>query len=96
MAAEAAAAQARDFRQYEQAQARLAELVDHNSTLPTTISAIRVLNANHTRKGFLENIFKPLLSANNDRPYTLSEALREVSLAADKLHRLGTNGWTPT
>jgi outer membrane protein insertion porin family len=85
---QAAAAAAREQRQYQQAQARLAEIVDENSTLPTTIGAIRVIGAPNTRKGFLEKILNPLLSANNDRPYTFGEALRNVNYAADKLHRL--------
>lgn len=66
--------------------------IDSNSTLPTTISSIRVLNANHTRKGFLERIFDPIISANKERPYTLAEAIREVSIGADKLHRYGIQG----
>lgn len=66
--------------------------IDSNSTLPTTISSIRVLNANHTRKGFLERIFDPIVSANKERPYTLAEAIREVSIGADKLHRYGIKG----
>ena len=61
-----------------------------NSTLPTTISSIRVLNANHTRKSFLKRIFDPIISANKERPYTLAEAIREVSTGVDKLHRYGT------
>lgn len=60
--------------------------------MPCTISSIRVLNATNTRKGFLERIFKPILSANHDRPYTLAEAIREVSIGADKLHKLGILG----
>ncbi len=48
-----------------------------------------MLGATKTRKGFLERIFNPLLSANQDRPYTLAEAIREVSIGADKLHKLG-------
>ncbi|KAI9833193.1 MAG: hypothetical protein M1819_003816 [Sarea resinae] len=73
--------------QYEKAQKRLAELIDVNSTLPVTISSISVLNAKHTRKGFLRRVFDPLLSINQDGPYTLAEALKEVSISADKLHR---------
>ncbi|CRG91480.1 SAM50-like protein SPAC17C9,06 [Talaromyces islandicus] len=73
---------------YQKAQSRLAELIDENSTLPCTISRIHILNATRTRKSFLERIFNPILSANQDRPYTLSEALREVSRGADKLGRL--------
>lgn len=61
--------------------------IESNSTLPCTISSIRVLNANHTRKSFLERIFNPIISANKERPYTLAEAIREVSIGADKLHR---------
>ncbi|KAH8430342.1 SAM complex subunit SAM50 [Aspergillus melleus] len=72
---------------YQKAQARLGELIDQNSTLPCTISSIQVLNAHHTRRGFLERIFDPLLSSHQKRPYTLSEALREVSARADKLGR---------
>lgn len=63
--------------------------IDTNSTLPCTISSIRVLNANHTRTGFLKRLCDPLLSANQDRPYTFAEALREVSITVDKLHRFG-------
>ncbi|KAL4869332.1 hypothetical protein BDV12DRAFT_185224 [Aspergillus spectabilis] len=72
---------------YQKAQTRLGELIDQNSTLPCTISSVQVLNASHTRRGFLEQIFNPLLSANQNRPYTLSEALREISARADKLSR---------
>ncbi|MCJ1310761.1 hypothetical protein MMC25_004428 [Agyrium rufum] len=79
-------AAAQEHRQYEQAQQRLAELIGNNSTLPCTISSIRVLNANNTRKGFLQRVFDPILSSNQDRPYTLAEAIREVSIGADKLH----------
>ncbi|RJE27427.1 mitochondrial outer membrane [Aspergillus sclerotialis] len=74
---------------YEKSQTRLGELIDQNSTLPCAISSIEVLNARHTRRGFLERILNPLLSANQNRPYTLSEALREVSTCADKLNRFG-------
>src|SRR5436190_547098 len=64
--------------------------IDQNSTLPCTISSIQVANAPHTRKAFLEKILNPLLSANKDGPYTLSEALREVSRSTEKLHKFGT------
>jgi outer membrane protein insertion porin family len=61
-----------------------------NSTAPVTISSIRVLHAQHTRHGFLERIFNPLLTQNreNEAYYTLREALTEVSKAVDKLNRL--------
>ncbi|MCJ1290337.1 hypothetical protein MMC34_001873 [Xylographa carneopallida] len=86
-AAKSQAAQEREQEYYEKAQRRFGDLVGTNSTLPCTISSIRILNANNTRKGFLANIFDPLLSANQDRPYTLAEAIREVSIGADKLHK---------
>ncbi|KAL8986687.1 MAG: hypothetical protein Q9177_004037 [Variospora cf. flavescens] len=63
--------------------------VEANTTLPCTVSSVRVLGAVHTRPGFLKRIVDPLLSANRDRPYTLSEAIRETQYAADKLHRHG-------
>lgn len=78
----------RELAQVEKAQRRLGELIQDNSTLPTTISSIRILNATNTRKGFLDRIFNPIISANQDRPYTLAEAIREVSIGADKLHKL--------
>ncbi|GIK07905.1 hypothetical protein Aspvir_003575 [Aspergillus viridinutans] len=70
---------------YQKAQMRLGELIDQNSTLPCAISSVQVLNATHTRRRFLQSIFDPLLSVNQSRPYTLSEALREISSRADKL-----------
>jgi len=74
---------------FEKSQQRLADLLEQNSTLPTTISSITVLGAPNTRRGFLERIFNPLLSVNRDRPYTQSEVLREVSIQAQKLSRFG-------
>lgn len=53
-----------------------------------TISSVRVLNATHTRHGFLERIFQPILSDNRQATYTLKEALQEVGGAVDKLNRL--------
>jgi outer membrane protein insertion porin family len=73
--------------QYERHQQRIGSLVDSSSTLPVTISSVRVLHASHTRKGFLQRICSPLLSANRDEPYTLHEALRELSLVGEKLSR---------
>lgn len=61
--------------------------MDHNSTLPTTISSIHVVGADNTRRSFIDNIFSPLLASNNSRPFTLSEALHKVHSAADKLRR---------
>lgn len=75
--------------QYEKAQKRQSELVGLNSTKPVTISSIRVLHATHTRRGFLERLFNPILSNNQDAPYTLQEALKELNVAVDKLTRFG-------
>ncbi|KAL2836052.1 surface antigen-domain-containing protein [Aspergillus pseudoustus] len=72
---------------YQKAQARVGELIDQNSTVPCAILSVQVLNASHTRRGFLEQIFNPLLSSNKEQPYTLSEALREISARADRLSR---------
>lgn len=54
-----------------------------------TISSIRILNANRTRRAFLERIVDPLLSANREEPYTLEETLQQVGGAVDKLNRFG-------
>ncbi|DAA78043.1 TPA_exp: Uncharacterized protein A8136_5746 [Trichophyton benhamiae CBS 112371] len=70
---------------YQKAQARLAELIDQNSTLPCTISSVQVLNAPHTRRGFLEKALSPLLKENKDRTLTLAETLEEVSKCTDRL-----------
>ncbi|KAL8715148.1 MAG: hypothetical protein Q9220_001105 [cf. Caloplaca sp. 1 TL-2023] len=74
---------------YEKQQNRLVELIETNTTLPCTISSVRVLGAVKTRPGFLKCIIDPILSANRDRPYTLSEALRETQFAVDKLRSHG-------
>lgn len=94
----------REAAQNAKAQARLMELVcitlfdigrslqsqiGSNSSLPVTVSSIRVIGVNHTRRAFLDRILDPLLSANRDAPYTLAEALQEVGTAADKLRRFG-------
>lgn len=65
--------------------------IQDNSTLPTTISSIRILNATNTRRSFLDRIFNPIISANQDRPLTLAEAIQEVSIGAGKLHKLGSH-----
>jgi outer membrane protein insertion porin family len=63
--------------------------IDDNSTLPVTISSVHILHANRTRKSFLERVVNPLLSANNEEPYTLQEALEAVGGAVNKLNRFG-------
>lgn len=67
----------------------LQQQIGSNSSLPVTVSSIRVIGLNHTRRSFLDRIFDPLISANRGAPYTLAEALQEVSTAADKLRRFG-------
>ena len=74
---------------FSKSQQRLADLIDQNSTLPTTISSITVLGAPNTRRGFLARIFNHLLSVNRDRPYSQSEVVREVAATARKLSKLG-------
>lgn len=54
-----------------------------------TISSVRILHANRTRRAFLERVVDPILSANRDGSYTLEEALSEVGTATDKLSRFG-------
>ncbi|OBT59711.1 hypothetical protein VE04_00056 [Pseudogymnoascus sp. 24MN13] len=81
------AVQERVQAQYAKAQQRLQDLISSNSTLPVTISSIRVIGATNTRKSFLDRLFAPILSANNDRPYTLQEALQLAGTSADKLRR---------
>ncbi|PSN71842.1 mitochondrial outer membrane protein-like protein [Corynespora cassiicola Philippines] len=80
---------ARLFAQHQKSQERLAELIDDNTTLPVTISSVRILHANRTRRAFLERVVDPILSANREESYTLQEALKEVGGAVDKLNRFG-------
>ncbi|KAF2153241.1 hypothetical protein K461DRAFT_278059 [Myriangium duriaei CBS 260.36] len=80
---------ARVHAHQEKSQARQAELVGFNATKPVTISSIRVLHATHTRHGFLQRIFDPILSSNQDGPYTFQEALNEIGTSVDKLNRFG-------
>ncbi|WPG99298.1 sam50-like protein spac17c9.06 [Acrodontium crateriforme] len=75
--------------QYEKTQRRQEELIGGNSSKPVTISSVQVIGATHTRRGFLERLFQPVLAHNHDTTYTLREALDEVGLAVDKLNRLG-------
>lgn len=63
--------------------------IDSNHTLPVTINEVRVLQATHTRRGFLERIVKPLLSANRDDAYTLLEARQEIDKVGQRLDKLG-------
>lgn len=76
-------------RTFQLSQMRLAELIDQNSTLPTTVASVTVLGAPNTRHGFLKRLINPLLTANRDRPYTQSELIHELSQTAQKLRKLG-------
>lgn len=80
---------ARLYAQHNKSQERLGELIDDNTSLPVTISSVRILHANRTRRSFLERVVNPILSANREEPYTLEEALKEVGDATDKLNRFG-------
>ncbi|KAI5782623.1 surface antigen-domain-containing protein [Geopyxis carbonaria] len=75
--------------QVERAQRQLSELIDENSTLPVTISDIRVHGLKNTRHGFLERIVAPALTKNKQDNYTLKSAMEELQKTTDKLHRLG-------
>jgi hypothetical protein len=79
----------RNYRSFQLSQQRLAELIDQNSTRPTTVSSVTVLGAPNTRHSFLKRVVDPLLTANRDRPYTQSELVHEVSKTADKLKKFG-------
>ncbi|TVY65522.1 SAM50-like protein [Lachnellula suecica] len=85
---------AKELREREEAQTqkaaqRLRELISSNSTLPVTISSIRLIGSGpqHTRRSFLDGLFAPILSANRGSSYKLSEALQEAGAVADKLRR---------
>ncbi|KAF1813049.1 mitochondrial outer membrane protein, partial [Eremomyces bilateralis CBS 781.70] len=78
---------ARLHSQYEKAQARQAEVIGSNTTLPVTISSVRVLNAQNTRKGFLHGVFRPFLEANKKEYYTLSDALEDIGIAHHRLRK---------
>ncbi|KAH4939150.1 hypothetical protein HBI67_065980 [Parastagonospora nodorum] len=77
------------YAQQHKSQERLGELVEDNTSLPVTISSVRILHANRTRRSFLERVVNPILSANRAEPYTLEEALKEVGEATEKLNRFG-------
>ncbi|EXJ58061.1 hypothetical protein A1O7_05484 [Cladophialophora yegresii CBS 114405] len=74
---------------FKLSQQRLAELIDQNSTLPSTVSSVTILGSPNTRHGFLQRVVEPLLSSNRDRPYTQSELIREVAKTAEKLRKFG-------
>jgi outer membrane protein insertion porin family len=54
-----------------------------------TISEVRILQATNTRRGFLQRIVKPLLSADRDEAFTLVEAREEIDRVGKTLDKLG-------
>lgn len=79
----------REAAQNEKARQRMGELIGGNSTLPVTISSVRLIGGSeqHTRRSFLDPLLSPLLSARRDEPYTLQGALKEIGSVASKLQR---------
>ncbi|TGZ82266.1 hypothetical protein EX30DRAFT_358546 [Ascodesmis nigricans] len=75
--------------QYERAQQRLAELINENSTLPVTISDVRIHGLKNTRDGFLQRVFDPVLDKEKQANYTLKTAMDELQRATSKLHQFG-------
>ncbi len=74
---------------FRKSQERLAELIDQNSTLPTTVSSVTILGAPNTRHGFLKGIVNPLLSANRGGAYDQAEVVREVAKTAEQIRAFG-------
>ncbi|KAI4158562.1 MAG: hypothetical protein LQ342_007344 [Letrouitia transgressa] len=74
-----------------EAQAAKASLVSEKERLlyakEQKLSGIRITGTQHTRKAFLRRIISPIFKANQDQPYTLSEIVREASIAIDKLRQ---------
>lgn len=66
---------------------RLSQSIDKNGSLPTNISAVKLLGSPNTRIGFLKRAVKPLLSPDSTRG--LKETLDELAITADKLVRFG-------
>lgn len=54
-----------------------------------TIADIRVNGLKHTREGFLQRVFKPVLDADKQATYALKTAMEELQRATDKLHKFG-------
>lgn len=60
--------------------------LNSNNTYPVTISEIRLLNAPHTRRSFLDRLLRPLL-ADHHGTYTLLEARKTIDETARKLNK---------
>lgn len=63
--------------------------INDNSTLPATISSIRVIGAPNVRRAFLDRIIQPALKRDDDQPYNLAEALERLNKITAKLAKLG-------
>ncbi|KAH6645035.1 sorting assembly machinery 50 kDa subunit [Truncatella angustata] len=74
-------------REQAQAQARNADLLQSNGTLPVSISSIQVHGAKNTRRSFLNPLFQPLVDQSRNTGYTLVEMLDEVSKVVGKLQK---------
>ncbi|KAI0996611.1 hypothetical protein K3495_g11573 [Podosphaera aphanis] len=79
----------REASQNAKAQERLRELIQSNSTLPVTISSVRLIGGSHTRRSFLDHILNPLVNSERGVNWTLSKALIEAGTVANKLSRFG-------
>ncbi|KAI1360981.1 outer membrane protein, OMP85 family [Xylaria arbuscula] len=66
---------------------RINQLLEHNQTLPVTLSSIQIHGARNTRKSFLGPLFEPLLEDSRNANYTLSDLLAEVGGAVSKLQK---------
>ncbi|KAF2663384.1 outer membrane protein, OMP85 family [Microthyrium microscopicum] len=81
--------QTRLMSHYEKQERRIGSTLDNNSTIPVTISEVRVLSAPKTRRGFLDRIVSPIISKDNAEPYTLVEARKAIDKVAARLSKLG-------
>ncbi|KAI6244452.1 hypothetical protein HI914_07532 [Erysiphe necator] len=79
----------RELSSSAKAQERLKELISTNSTLPVKISSIQVIGGTQTRQSFLDRLINSIGKEKNNTTLTLSEALREADVIADKLSRFG-------
>ncbi|TPX17306.1 uncharacterized protein E0L32_012220 [Thyridium curvatum] len=71
----------------QQAQMRIAALMAEQMSLPATINSIEVHGAKHTRKGFLDPIFQPLVEDSCNAGTTMRQVLEGIQDATAKLER---------
>ncbi|KAK6189401.1 Ubiquitin-conjugating enzyme E2 6 [Pestalotiopsis sp. IQ-011] len=74
-------------REQAQAQARNIDLLQHNGTLPVTVSSVQVYGAKNTRNSFLDPLFRPLVHAGANSGFTLAEMLEEIGQVVGKLQK---------